>query len=73
MNRFARIIVGYHGCSEKFARNILVGKQPIADWKPSDNKWDWLGRGIYFWEHSPERALRWAQERDTAASAIGRQ
>jgi hypothetical protein len=63
MNRFARIIVGYHGCSEQFARNILVGKQPIANWKPSDNKWDWLGRGIYFWEHSTERALRWAHEK----------
>jgi hypothetical protein len=26
------------------------------------NEWDWLGHGIYFWEHAPERALRWAQE-----------
>jgi hypothetical protein len=62
MERFARIIVGYHGCSEDFARKLLLGKQPIADWKPSENRWDWLGKGIYFWEHSPERALRWAQE-----------
>jgi hypothetical protein len=22
-----------------------------------------LGHGIYFWEHAPERALRWARER----------
>ena len=63
MERFARIIVGYHGCSEEFARKLLLGKQPIGDWQPSENKWDWLGRGIYFWEHSPERALRWARER----------
>ena len=63
MDRFARIIVGYHGCSKEFAGNLVLGRQPIADWKPSDNKWDWLGRGIYFWEHSPERALRRAQER----------
>src|SRR5437764_8072019 len=63
MERFARIIVGYHGCSEALARNLLLGKQSIGDWKPSENKWDWLGKGIYFWEHSPERALRWAQER----------
>ena len=63
MERFARIIVGYHGCEEEFARELLFGNRSIADWKPSDNKWDWLGSGIYFWEHSPERALRWAQER----------
>jgi|GEM_PF-3103999 len=62
MERFARIIVGYHGCSETFARKLLLGEQPIGDWKPSENQWDWLGKGIYFWEHSPERALRWAQE-----------
>jgi hypothetical protein len=30
---------------------------------PSQNEWDWLGYGIYFWEHAPERALRWARER----------
>ena len=29
----------------------------------SRNKWDWLGEGIYFWEHGPHRALRWAEER----------
>jgi hypothetical protein len=63
MERFARIIVGYHGCSEDFARKLLLGKQLIGDWKPSENRWDWLGKGIYFWEHSPERALRWAKQR----------
>jgi hypothetical protein len=70
MERFARIIVGYHGCSEDFARKLLLGKQPIGDWKPSENRWDWLGKGIYFWEHSPERALRWAQERFRARRPV---
>lgn len=32
----------------------------VADWKVSQNEYDWLGEGIYFWEHSPERARRWA-------------
>jgi len=45
---------------------------PITDWKPSRNRWDWLGHGVYFWEPSPQRALRWAQERYGArADAIG--
>lgn len=62
MDQFARIVIGYHGCSEEFARDLLLGVQPISAWKPSINDWDWLGNGIYFWEHSPARAFRWAQE-----------
>ncbi len=63
MEQFARIVVGYHGCTDQFARSLLLGKKRISDWRPSANEWDWLGDGIYFWEHAPERALRWAQER----------
>jgi len=61
--QFARIVVGYHGCTEQFAKTLLLGRKPINDWRPSLNEWDWLGDGIYFWEHAPERALRWARER----------
>jgi hypothetical protein len=63
MEPFARIVVGYHGCTAAFARDLLLGRQPIRDWRPSQNEWDWLGDGIYFFEHAPERALRWARER----------
>ena len=27
---------------------------------PSNNTWDWLGDGIYFWEQNPNRALEYA-------------
>lgn len=30
--------------------------------QPSNNRYDWLGNGIYFWEHGPNRALEWAEE-----------
>jgi hypothetical protein len=30
--------------------------------RSSDNPWDWLGPGIYFWEHNPQRALEYAME-----------
>jgi hypothetical protein len=63
MDPFARIVIGYHGCTEEFARDLLLGTKPIPDWQPSTNDWDWLGHGIYFWEHSPDRALRWAREK----------
>src|SRR5690242_16757250 len=63
MEPFARLVVGYHGCPESFVRDLLTGKKAIRDWQPSQNEWDWLGNGIYFWEHAPQRALRWARER----------
>jgi hypothetical protein len=43
-----------------------LGTKPIASWEPSTNEWDWLGHGIYFWEHAPERAFRWAEEKHSA-------
>ncbi len=70
MDQFARIIIGYHGCTEDFAHDLLLGTKAIAEWQPSMNERDWLGRGIYFWEHSPERAFRWAQERCVRGGGI---
>jgi hypothetical protein len=70
MEKFARIVVGYHGCPRTFADALLLGKASIATWKPSANAYDWLGDGIYFWEHSPGRALRWAKERFGKTAAV---
>jgi hypothetical protein len=63
MERFARVVIGYHGCTKAFARRLLLDDAAIEGWRPSENEWDWLGHGIYFWEHSPTRALRWAEEK----------
>lgn len=63
MDRFARVVLGYHGCDADFADQMLTGKIEIGDWQPSKNRYDWLGHGIYFWEHGPERARAWAAER----------
>jgi len=30
--------------------------------RPSNNPWDCLGPGIYFWEQNPYRALTYAEE-----------
>ena len=58
MDRFARTVLGYHGCDPAFAEKLLSGEVPINDWKPSTNDYDWLGHGIYFWEYAPERAFQ---------------
>lgn len=51
-------ILGYHGCDRSVAENILAG----ASFKPSENAYDWLGSGVYFWESNPARGLEWAHE-----------
>lgn len=74
MDRFARIILGYHGAkageAADFAKRILVGEAEIEEWRSSENEYDWLGHGIYFWEHSPERARRWAGEKGVVVGAV---
>ena len=52
------LVVGYHGCDRSLVESVVAGKD---DLKPSQNAWDWLGHGIYFWEGSCGRALRWAE------------
>lgn len=60
VDRFTRIVLGYHGCDHKFADSLIRGKSQIGGWQPSTNAYDWLGHGIYFWEYAPERARSWA-------------
>ena len=51
-------ILGYHGCDHDVAETVLAG----TPFKPSENAYDWLGSGIYFWESNPARGLEWAHE-----------
>jgi hypothetical protein len=53
------LVLGFHGCDLSTAIKV-VNKDD--DLKPSSNKWDWLGNGLYFWEDSYSRALAWSQE-----------
>jgi hypothetical protein len=38
---------------------VVAGKQQL---KKSNNSYDWLGNGIYFWENSPARAFDFAED-----------
>jgi hypothetical protein len=56
--RHDRTVIGYHGCDLAVAERLLAG-EPFV---PSDNDFDWLGRGVYFWEYGVDRALRFAHD-----------
>jgi hypothetical protein len=52
-------IIGFHSCAREVGLNVLNGRSQL---KPSNNIWDWLGEGIYFWEQNPKRALEYSIE-----------
>jgi hypothetical protein len=57
--QYHRLVLGYHGCDQSVADRVLAGEDML---KKSEKHYDWLGSGIYFWEHGPERAMDWAIE-----------
>lgn len=56
---YQRTVFAFHGCDRRVRDAVLLGKQKLLT---SLNTYDWLGTGIYFWEHSPSRALEWATQ-----------
>lgn len=54
----AGLVLGFHGCDIS-VRDSVVSKKGII-LKPSDNEYDWLGSGVYFWENNLKRALEFA-------------
>jgi hypothetical protein len=55
------IVIGFHGCDKKI-RDAIVNGEPM---KPSNNDYDWLGKGFYFWENNKARAEEFAREKKT--------
>ena len=51
-------MLGYHGCDAAIAEKLIAG-EPFL---PSDNAYDWLGPGAYFWEANPRRGLEYAEK-----------
>jgi hypothetical protein len=52
-------VLAYHGTSRAIANRILRNSRIEA----SENDYDWLGHGTYFWEANPARALQFAREK----------
>jgi hypothetical protein len=56
--KYDRTVIAYHGCDAKVAKRILAGEP----FKKSQNDYDWLGEGIYFWEYGADRATKFAED-----------
>jgi len=68
LQSYQRLIIGYHGCDAAVADRVLQSGEGLL---PSENEYDWLGQGIYFWEHGPERAWEWAKEHHSTPAVVG--
>jgi hypothetical protein len=66
-NVLPSFVLGFHGCDKQVAEKVFANSEPL---KPSENDYDWLGSGVYFWENNPKRALDYATAlRDNPAKA----
>lgn len=53
------LVLGFHACDKDIGEAILSGDKGF---KASENEYDWLGHGMYFWENSLSRARAYGQE-----------
>jgi len=70
MNRFFCIVLGYHGCGLDYAEALIRGEETMEAWRFSENPYDWLGHGIYFWEFAPKRAKAWSKKGGVVGAVI---
>lgn len=57
---YHRTVIGYHGTSRSVAERVVLHQEPI---QAHDRPHDWMGRGVYYWEHAPKQAWRFAEIR----------
>lgn len=60
------IVYGFHGLDKDVAIKILNQE---SEFKHSNNKYDWLGNGVYFWENNLERAHQYAVQDSQRANS----
>lgn len=71
-HNYPNLVIAYHGCDRRVRDEVVMGGNLIR----SENPYDWLGNGIYFWENDRQRAFEWAlslkeKERVDEPSVIG--
>lgn len=57
-NSISNLVLGFHGCDMNTMKKVLIDGENLMS---SNNTYDWLGNGVYFWENSLSRAQEWAE------------
>ncbi|HEX8524587.1 MAG TPA: hypothetical protein VF669_20190 [Tepidisphaeraceae bacterium] len=55
---YDRTVIAFHGTDRDTADALVAG----TPFEASDTEDEWLGTGIYFWEHAPKQAWKWATD-----------
>lgn len=55
--KLPNLVIGFHGCDMDVFERVIKHGESL---KKSQNEYDWLGNGIYFWEQNYQRAYDWA-------------
>jgi len=56
---YPSIVFGFHACDKEIGEKLVSGELKL---KPSENDFDWLGHGMYFWENSQLRAEKYGED-----------
>lgn len=65
--KLPNLVIAFHGCEKDVFNSVIFKGEEM---KRSENKYDWLGNGIYFWEQNYQRALEWAKNRYKKEAAV---
>ena len=57
---YHRTVIGYHGTTLSVALQLVTR---VSTFTQSERDYDWLGKGVYFWEYAPQQALNFAKIR----------
>lgn len=61
----SNLVLGFHGCEQSEQQKLLSDPSYL---RSSNESFDWLGHGMYFWENSPQRAQQWAEQKKLAGT-----
>ena len=69
-NNLSNLVIGFHGCDRSVFDKVVRDGEPMIR---SENSYDWLGSGFYFWENGYHRAIDWANTspKITTSAVIG--
>lgn len=57
--KLPNLVLAFHGCDQLVFEEVIYKGGQL---KQSQNEYDWLGHGIYFWEQNYRRAYEWAKK-----------